>query len=74
MNPIRKMTVKKLKPTFKSSNKKMESLSKTIQKLNDQEYTDLLNAVGGRKQNKPYQLLEASRHHNYNESQVLPAF
>ena len=49
----------------------MESLSKTIKKLNDQEYLDLLNAVGGRKQNKPYQVLEAARNHNYNETQMI---
>jgi hypothetical protein len=49
----------------------METLSKTIKKLTDQEYTDLLNAVGGRKQNKPYQVLEAARHHSYNETQMI---
>jgi hypothetical protein len=49
----------------------METLSKTIKKLNDQEYQDLLNAVGGRKQNKPYQVLEAARNHNYNETQMI---
>src|SRR5438105_2637764 len=49
----------------------METLSKTIKKLNDEEYTNLLNAVGGRRQNKPYQVLEAARHHNYNETQMI---
>jgi hypothetical protein len=49
----------------------METLSKTIKKLNDQEYQNLLNAVGGRKQNKPYQVLEAARHNNYSEQQMI---
>jgi len=49
----------------------METLSKTIKKLNDEEYQQLLNAVGGRKQNKPYKVLEAARHNNYSESQMI---
>ena len=39
----------------------METLNKTIKKLNDTEYQDLLSAVAGRKNNKPYLVLEAAR-------------
>src|SRR6266481_336169 len=49
----------------------METLSKTIKKLTDEEYEHLLNAVGGRKNNKPYQVIEMARHHNYDEDKVV---
>ena len=32
----------------------MDTLNKTIKKLNESEYQELLSAVAGRKNNKPY--------------------
>ncbi|MFM8432616.1 MAG: hypothetical protein ACKOA1_07460 [Bacteroidota bacterium] len=49
----------------------MDTLNKTIKKLNENEYQDLLSAVAGRKNNKPYAVLEAARKHNYSESQMM---
>ncbi len=49
----------------------METLNKTIKKLNDAEYLELLSAVAGRKNNKPYLVLEAARKENFDESQMM---
>jgi len=49
----------------------METLNKTIKKLNEQEYQELLSAVAGRKNNKPYLVLEAARQHNFDENQMM---
>ena len=49
----------------------METLNKTIKKLNDQEYQELLSAVAGRKNNKPYRVLEAARNQNFDEGQMM---
>lgn len=49
----------------------METLNKTIKKLSDQEYQQLLSAVAGRKNNKPYLVLEAARQHNYDETKMI---
>ncbi len=49
----------------------METLNKTIKKLNENEYQELLSAVAGRKNNKPYLVLEAARQHNYDESKMM---
>src|SRR3954470_2286428 len=49
----------------------METLSKTIKKLADHEYQALLSAVAGRKNNKPYMVIEAARHHNYDENKMM---
>ncbi len=49
----------------------METLNKTIKKLNDHDYKQLLSAVAGRKNNKPYMVLEAARHHEYDENQMM---
>jgi hypothetical protein len=49
----------------------METLNKTIKKLNDAEYQELLSAVAGRKNNKPYLVLEAARSNNYDEGQMM---
>ena len=46
----------------------MENLSKTIKKLSDTQYQELLSAVAGRKNNKPYLVLEAARNYNYDEN------
>jgi hypothetical protein len=49
----------------------METLNKTIKKLNENEYQDLLSAVAGRKNNKPYLVLEAARNNNYDEERMM---
>ena len=49
----------------------METLNKTIKKLNDAEYQELLSAVAGRKNNKPYLVLESARKNNYDEGQMM---
>src|SRR5204862_5506814 len=49
----------------------MDTLNKTIKKLSESEYQELLSAVAGRKNNKPYLVLEAARHHNYDETQMI---
>jgi len=49
----------------------METLNKTIKKLSDQEYQELLSAVAGRKNNKPYLVLEAARQHNYDDTKMI---
>ncbi len=49
----------------------METLNKTIKKLNENEYQELLSAVAGRKNNKPYLVLEAARNNNYDEDRMM---
>jgi len=49
----------------------MDTLNKTIKKLNENEYQELLAAVAGRKNNKPYVVLEAARKNNYSENQMM---
>jgi len=49
----------------------METLNKTIKKLSESEYQELLSAVAGRKNNKPYLVLEAARNHTYDESKMM---
>jgi hypothetical protein len=49
----------------------MDTLNKTIKKLSETEYQDLLSAVAGRKNNKPYVVLEAARKNNYSENQMM---
>jgi len=49
----------------------MDTLNKTIKKLNDAEYQELLSAVAGRKNNKPYLVLEAARKSNFDENQMM---
>lgn len=49
----------------------MDTLNKTIKKLNENEYQELLSAVAGRKNNKPFVVLEAARKHNYSEGQMM---
>lgn len=49
----------------------MDTLNKTIKKLNESEYQELLSAVAGRKNNKPYLVLEAARKQNYSENQMM---
>lgn len=49
----------------------METLNKTIKKLSEPEYQELLSAVAGRKNNKPYLVLEAARNNNYDEGEMM---
>jgi hypothetical protein len=49
----------------------METLNKTIKKLSESEYQELLSAVAGRKNNKPYLVLESARNNNYDESKMM---
>lgn len=49
----------------------MDTLNKTIKKLSDGEYQELLSAVAGRKNNKPFLVLEAARNGSYTESQMM---
>src|ERR1041385_5969952 len=49
----------------------METLSKTIKKLTEEEYQQLLSSVAGRKNNKPYMVIEMARNTNYEESKVM---
>lgn len=49
----------------------MDVLNKTIKKLTEKEYQDLLSAVAGRKNNKPYLVLESARKNNYDETQMM---
>ncbi|MFZ7117730.1 MAG: hypothetical protein ACO1G1_04645 [Bacteroidota bacterium] len=43
----------------------MDILRKTIKKLSDEEYQALLLQVSGKKKNKPYYVLEATRNNNH---------
>jgi hypothetical protein len=49
----------------------MDTLNKTIKKLSESEYQELLSAVAGRKNNKPYVVLEAARNNNYDENKMM---
>lgn len=49
----------------------METLNKTIKKLSEPEYQELLSAVAGRKNNKPYLVLEAARNDCYDENKMM---
>ncbi len=49
----------------------MESLGRTIKKLSEEQYKELLAAVAGRKNNKPYLVLEAARNFNYDENGMM---
>ena len=49
----------------------METLNKTIKKLNETEYQELLSAVAGRKNNKPYLVLEAARNNSFDEDKMM---
>lgn len=49
----------------------METLNKTIKKLSEPEYQELLSAVAGRKNNKPYLVLEAARNNSFDENKMM---
>lgn len=48
----------------------MDQLNKTIKKLSDREYIQLLEAVTGNRKDKPYQVLESARTANLNDAQM----
>lgn len=49
----------------------MDMLNKTIKKLNDEEYQQLLMEVAGNRRNKPYMVLEATRHRDVEDSEMM---
>lgn len=49
----------------------MEVLSKTIKKLTDEEYQQLLLDVSGKKKNKPFVVLETTRNRDVEDSEMM---
>jgi len=49
----------------------MDILNKTIKKLSDAEYQDLLMQVSGKKKNKPYMVLETTRQRDVEDSEMM---
>lgn len=49
----------------------MEILSKTIKKLTDEEYQQLLQEVSGKKKNKPFLVLETTRQREVEDSEMM---
>jgi hypothetical protein len=49
----------------------MEVLSKTIKKLTDEEYQQLLQEVSGKKKNKPFLVLETTRNRDVEDSEMM---
>ncbi|HKR04897.1 MAG TPA: hypothetical protein VJY62_09695 [Bacteroidia bacterium] len=49
----------------------MEVLNKTIKKLSDAEYDELVMQVAGKKRNKPYLILEASRSRDVSDDEMM---
>ncbi len=49
----------------------MEILSKTIKKLTDDEYQQLLQEVSGKKKNKPFLVLETTRQREVEDSEMM---
>ena len=49
----------------------MEELNKTIKKLNEKEFQQLISAVAGNKKNKPYLLLQTARTQNLDEIKMM---
>ncbi|MBL7923487.1 MAG: hypothetical protein JNL88_04740 [Bacteroidia bacterium] len=49
----------------------MEILSKTIKKLTEEEYQQLLQDVSGKKKNKPYLVLETTRQREVEDSEMM---
>ena len=49
----------------------MEVLNKTIKKLSDAEYNELVMQVSGKKRNKPYLILEASRSRDVSDDEMM---
>lgn len=49
----------------------MDILNKTIKKLSDDEYQQLLQEVSGRKKNKPFMVLETTRNRDVEDSEMM---
>ncbi|MFM7078816.1 MAG: hypothetical protein ACKOYC_03380 [Bacteroidota bacterium] len=49
----------------------MDILNKTIKKLTDTEYQDLLMQVSGKKKNKPFMVLETTRQRDVEDSEMM---
>lgn len=49
----------------------MEVLSKTIKKLTEEEYQQLLQEVSGKKKNKPFVVLETTRNRDVEDSEMM---
>ena len=49
----------------------MEILSKTIKKLTEDEYQQLLHEVSGKKKNKPFLVLETTREREVEDSEMM---
>ncbi|MFM7054352.1 MAG: hypothetical protein ACKOX7_06385 [Bacteroidota bacterium] len=49
----------------------MDILNKTIKKLSDAEYQDLLMQVSGKKKNKPFMVLETTRNRDVEDSEMM---
>ncbi len=49
----------------------MDILNKTIKKLSEEEYQELLNAVSGKKRNKPFIVLENARTDHKSDSEMM---
>ncbi|MEP7167883.1 MAG: hypothetical protein ABI855_00785 [Bacteroidota bacterium] len=49
----------------------MDVLNKTIKKLTDAEYNELVMQVSGKKKNKPYLILEASRSRDVSDDEMM---
>lgn len=49
----------------------METLNKTIKKLSDDEYQQLVTEVSGNRKNKPFIVLETTRHRDVDDSEMM---
>lgn len=49
----------------------MDILNKTIKKLTDEEYQQLIEQVSGKKKNKPFMVLETSRSRDVDDSEMM---
>lgn len=49
----------------------MDTLNKTIKKLSQEEYQQLIQLVSGGRHNKPFKVLEAARYHEKTDSEMM---
>jgi len=49
----------------------MDILNKTIKKLSEEQYQELIMLVSGKKKNKPFQVLETSRNSDISDSEMM---
>jgi hypothetical protein len=57
--------------TEKTTDHTMDTLNKTIKKLSQEEYQQLIQLVSGGRHNKPFKVLEAARHHQKTDSEMM---